>query len=606
MSDAQPQVPPQTADDGSARDSESKPAAPAAPRPYQAAARASRLGYLCFVGIFLLLCGVVWRLVEHETGVTTDVWIFGSLLLIFVPPAWHAQDFGRAVASRRGAAFGFVVLTLGLGLVVAGFVGWADVKFKPRLPSLDLTKSSRYSLSEESTKLLAKIDGTVFMTYVAQSGTDPGLRAKTMEQLRTYESSSAHVRVAEVDALRDPDAAARTLRDQGVVAATNSGEDTDLLVLTYAEPGKEPTPGKQKEIKVEPWTFSKMSSTDERKWLGESVITSGVFELVFQKFRAYATGGHGERPMAQEFKELRGVLSAQNVDVEGQPLVLSATPRIPDDCELLLVLNPTAKFTPEESALVGQWLQKGKTLFLAVDVGNDRSSSGLDEVMKPFGVHTRTNYEVYAPQLARATINQRDFLYSRGMGSSFVVQGPAYSDHPATKALRARAGLATFFYSSTYVDVDEKPPEGSDPQTVCQAPEAGEQTPVALRHDPARTDYTKIDPDTDKTTGKFPLIVTSTLKGKDATHDARLIVSGDTDVFSDRIIAEHAPNLDLARGLVQWGLRREGLVAVSDRTLEDPFITPTEYQKRFALGWPALVCVLPLIAGGMVWWARRR
>jgi hypothetical protein len=85
-----------------------------------------------------------------------------------------------------------------------------------------------------------------------------------------------------------------------------------------------------------------------------------------------------------------------------------------------------------------------------------------------------------------------------------------------------------------------------------------------------------------------------------------LILSGDTDVFSDRIIAEHSPNLDLARGLVQWGLKREGLVAVSDRTLEDPFITPTEYQRRFALGWPALVCLLPLIAGGMVWWARRR
>jgi len=581
---------------------------PSPAQPYQATVRSSRLGYLCFVGFFFLVCGLVWRAVEKDTGVITDVWIFAALLAMLVPPAWHANDLARAVASRRGAAFGYVVLTLGLGFVVAGFVGWAAVKFKSRLPAADLTKSSRYSLSEESMRVLEKVDGTVYATYLTQAGTDPGLRAKTIEQLRTYESATSHVRVAEVDALRSPDAAARTLREQGVASATSSGEDTDVVVLTYAEPGKEVAPGKQKEIKVEPWTFSKMSSTDERKWLGESVITGAIFELVFQKFRAYATGGHGERPLAKDFHELKNALTTQNIDVEATPLVLSSSPQIPDDCELLLVLGPTAPFTPDEAALVARWLDKGKTLFLAIDVQNDRWYTGLDTaVLDRFGVHTRAQFEVFAPQLQRMTINDRSVLVPQGIGSNFAVQGPAYAEHPATRALRARSGLATYFFRSTYIDVDEKPPEGADPQTVCTAPEAGEYTPVALRHDPSRTNFQQVNPDTDKTTGKMPLVVTSTLKAAaGGTGDSRLVISGDTDVFSDRVIAEHSPNLDLARGLVQWGLRREGLVSVSDRTLEDPYVTPTEYQRRFALGWPALVCLLPLIAGGMVWWARRR
>jgi hypothetical protein len=582
-----------------------RPAAPE-PTPYQATVRSSRLGYLCFLGFLFLVCGLVWRAVEKDTGVVTDVWIFASLLAMLVPPAWHANDLGRTIASRRGAAFGFVVLTLGLGFVVAGFIGWADVKFKARLPAADLTKSSRYSLSEESMRVLDKVEGTVYATYLTQAGTDPGLRGKTLEQLRTYESASSHVHVAEVDALRNPDAAARTLHDQGVVASTSSGEDTDVVVLTYAEPGKEVAPGKQKEIKVEPWTFSKMSSTEERKWLGESVVTGAIFELVFQKFRAYATGGHGERPLDKDFHELRSALTTQNIDVEAAPLVLSAKPQIPDDCELLLVLGPTAQFTPDEAALVSRWLDKGKTLFLAVDVQSDRTPTGLEPILDAFGVHTMTNYEVAAPQLQRMKINDRDVLVPAGFGSSFAVQGQAYAEHPATRALRARSGLATFFFRSSYIDVDPKPPEGSDPQTVCYAPEAGEYTPIGYRHDANRKDFTEPNPDTDKTSGKFPLIVTSTRKAKDGGGDSRLVLSGDTDVFSDRVIAEHSPNLDLARGLVQWGLRREGLVAVSDRTLEDPFVTPTEYQRRFALGWPALVCLLPLIAGGMVWWARRR
>jgi len=90
------------------------PTAKPEPQPYQASVRSSKLGYLCFIGFFFLVCGLVWRAVEKNTGVVTDVWIFAALLAMLVPPAWHASDLGRAVASRRGAAFGFVSLTLGL------------------------------------------------------------------------------------------------------------------------------------------------------------------------------------------------------------------------------------------------------------------------------------------------------------------------------------------------------------------------------------------------------------------------------------------------------------------------------------------------------------
>jgi hypothetical protein len=45
---------------------------------------------------------------------------------------------------------------------------------------------------------------------------------------------------------------------------------------------------------------------------------------------------------------------------------------------------------------------------------------------------------------------------------------------------------------------------------------------------------------------------------------------------------------------------------VSERTLEDPYVSPTEYQRRFAFWWPVAVALVPLITALMVWWARRR
>ena len=128
-----------------------------------------------------------------------------------------------------------------------------------------------------------------------------------------------------------------------------------------------------------------------------------------------------------------------------------------------------------------------------------------------------------------------------------------------------------------------------------------------MRRTKSRTDYSAPREGEDKLAGKLALLATSVHKSKESNgRDARLIVGGDTDVFSDRVVQSYRANLDLARGLVQWGLRREGLVSVSERTLEDPYVSPTERQKRFAFWWPLNVVLLPLILGGMVWWSRRR
>lgn len=584
------------------------PRSAAPSQPYQAPARASKLGHLFFTGLFLFVTGLFWRFVEEESGWVTSAWIFLSIVAMLVPFAWHLPDILKSAASRRGTAFAMVVVTIGLGLFVALFVGWADVylKKKGKLPALDLTSSSRFTLDEESLKLLDKVEGTVYATYLMHATEDEGLRTDALEQLRVFEAACPKVKFAEVDAVRKPDVAARILKEQGV-QGTSSGEDTDLIVLTYAEPGKEVAPGKQKEIKVERWAFTKTSSAGVPKWLGESVIASGIYELVFQKYKAYTTGGHGERSFNDDFRELRGALVTQNIDVETTPLNLATTPKVPDDCELLFILGPTAPFTPEEAEAVTRWLDQGKTMVFTVDMMEDRSPTGLEALLEKFGVATRSNFEVIAPKVGRDMARGLELV--GGMSNQFPVYGDAYGEHPAVRALRSRSGLATYFFRSTYVEIDDKPPAGVTPEIVCTAPEhqATGATPVALRHTKDRTNYTTIMADRDKVTGKFPLIVTSVKKPKDATgRDARVVVSGDTDVFSDRVIGSYPANLDLVRGLVQWGLRREGLVAVSERSLEDPYVTPTEYQKRFAFFWPMAVVFLPLIVGGMVWWSRRR
>ena len=130
------------------------------------------------------------------------------------------------------------------------------------------------------------------------------------------------------------------------------------------------------------------------------------------------------------------------------------------------------------------------------------------------------------------------------------------------------------------------------------------------RVEPGRMSYDAPNPDTDVIGGRRALVATATRTLRTAPgegdRDARIVVFADTDVLTDQLIAQVPPNLDLAMGFLQWGIRREGLVAVSERTIEQERVELDPYGQRVALAWPLAVALLALIMGGLVWWTRRR
>ena len=87
---------------------------------------------------------------------------------------------------------------------------------------------------------------------------------------------------------------------------------------------------------------------------------------------------------------------------------------------------------------------------------------------------------------------------------------------------------------------------------------------------------------------------------------ARIVLAGDSDAFSDPVVGQSPPNLDLFGGLAQWALRREDLVAVSDKTLDLEIATVGDRERRMAFWWPLAIALTALLAGAAVGWSRRR
>lgn len=582
------------------------PAATPPQQPYQAATRSSPWGYVFFGGLLLLLSGLFWLWVENETTTVLRVWLFAGLVATLSPLFWHIVDVVDAVRSRRGAASGFVILTTVLGVVALGIVSKINMDKGQGVWTKDTTTTGKYTLGEATRKLLDEVKGTIYLTYLEQATTDPGLREAAQDQINVYAAVSDRVNVKVLNALREGDRAKQYLREVGVTG-TSSGELDDVVVLSYAEEGKEPVPGRHKEVRVEPFTWLKRSALGETKWLGEQVLSDGIMELVFRRYKVYATGGHGERVIAEELRTLREALQGQNVEVAEAPLDLRAEPRVPDDCDVLLILDPKTPFAPEEAAALGTYLDRGRTLMVTMDVAQQRRDTGLESLLDAYGIFLRPNYVVIAP--FRVASGMTDVFQPRPL---LVVRQQDYADHPAVKALASRAGFSTVFNESTFLELDEEPGEGVEVEPVIFAPfvEQLEVPGFAARVDPTRRDYSAPNPDTDRVAARLPLAAAATKRvagmAGEGGVDARVVVLGDTDVLTDALIAQIPPNLDLGLGLIQWGIRREGLVAVSERTIEQERVELNDYGQRVALAWPLGVALLSLLCGGLVWWTRRR
>ncbi len=574
--------------------------------PYQAATKTSPWVWVFCAGILLLLSGLLWWWVEDTSDWLTRGWLFVGLVLTLAPVFWHAVDIYAAVFSRRGAASGFVLLSLVLAVVGYGIVGWLNIERGDTWWKADTTKGGRYTLDDESQKLLAQIEGTLFLTYVQQASTDPGLRAEAIDQVRVYGDAGPKVKVETLNGIRDPARTKAYLGSVGV-AGTTSGETDDLLVISYAEPGREPVPGKHKEVRIEPYSMYKSSPTGETKWLGERVISDAITELVFRRYTAYATGGHGERALAEELRAVRDGLRAQNVEVVAAPLELAATRSVPDDCDLLLILDPQTPFSPEEQSALESYLARGRALFLSVDVARQRRELGLEKLLDGYGLYARPNYVVIAP-----------FLKATGMTNVYtplpllVVRPQDYSQHAAVAALRARAGLATVFNESTFIEIEERPKAGVQVEGLVYAPyvEGVDPPGFCARVDETRVDFQTPNRDTDKVGGR-PAIAACASRAiasapGTAQASSRVVLFGDTDVLTDQMIQRAPANRDLAMGALLWAIRREGLVAVSARTLETDTVKLSPHAARLAQAWPLGVAILSLFVGLLIWWLRRR
>jgi ABC-type uncharacterized transport system involved in gliding motility auxiliary subunit len=436
--------------------------------------------------------------------------------------------------------------------VIVGVVSVANVLANRYNKSYDATSNKRYSLSDQTAKIVKGLKQDATITYFAQGREFQ----QGKDQLDQYAKLSPKVHIKYVDPDKDPNVA----REAGI---KNYG--TTVVQI-----------GAKKE---------------EAKSLSEEGITGAFIRDLKNTTRTVCfvagSGEHqiedSERSGYSRFKELLG-----KDDYTAKSISLLQKAEVPADCTVLVVGGPSGDYQQPEVDAIKKFVEDGGRALLMLDpplkMGRSEiaDNDALAVVLQGWGVTLDKDLILDLNPIGQLA----------GLGPQ-VALVTVYNTHAIVNEMK---GSATGFPLSRSLDVK------SGGKTTVEKLFSSSDTSLAT----SKLDSPNIDPN-DSKNRKGPLTIAaagSYNTGKENSQ-GRFVVIGSASWAANSFINFNG-NRDLALNAMNWLSSDEDLISIRPKDREDRRITMTRGQLNVVR--IASQFVLPLIvifAGVSVWWRRR-
>jgi ABC-type uncharacterized transport system involved in gliding motility auxiliary subunit len=464
----------------------------------------------------------------------------------------------RSVRVRRlsNTVVGFLAF-VGI-VVIVGFIG-------QRHPlRMDLSESKRYTLSEQSKKVLGSLQGDVSIkAFFQEAGRN---REQTRDLLETYRYCSKNIHYEFIDPDRQPMLARQyQVRTYGTLVLEGFGKSQTVTNVD------------------------------------EEAITNAVMKLTqrSEKVVCFLTG-HGERDTGDVGKDgysmVKSAVEKENFRVKS--LNLLTEPRIPEDAALVVIAGPQKRLLGGEIDLLREYIQhKGQVLVLIEPLAD----GGLGDLLKAYGL-SLTGDIIVDPM-------------SRVFGASYLMPViTQYGFHKITEGFT----VASVFPTARSVYPEEKSPAGI---TLTELASTSPSSWAATDYRSSTSKELRFDEKKDKK-GPIPVAAIAAIgtKPDGETDDreqgepradkrgpaAHLAVFGDCDFASNTYFALQG-NGDFFLNTVNFLAQQEDLISIERPKSRSAPLTLSRSQERI-LFWMGLV-LMPLVvlaAGIGVFQARRK
>ena len=454
-----------------------------------------------------------------------------------------AISTAAAQRARTGATAGLYTV---LVIAILAVVNYLGVRFnKP----LDLTSNKRYTLSEETAKIVGNLKEEAKITYFDTS--DGFEQARGI--LDRYRNLSSKIHIDYVDLRRDPMRA----REYGV----------RYKGMAFVEEG---------------------SQREEAKSLDEQGITGAFLKLSKGIRKVCFVTGSKELSLDQtEGSGLSGFKSLlERYNYHPDTINLIDKSAVPEDCKVAIVAGPKSDYPANEVAALKTFVENGgRALFLLdppLDVRGEHISenTALANLLESWGVTVDKDLVLEEAEISALTGAQNPLINH-------------YEDHPIVKDMKSGYILLPIVRS-------------------LQVKNAGKSTVSKLfstsDSSVAQSDLTSghIKPDDpNNKKGPFALGAAGTYDTGKPNDGGRFVVIGTSEFLANDSIAT-VLNRDLALNILNWLSSDEDLISIRAKEPEDRRLDPdarkmTLFAYSDLLGFPLLI----IVAGIAVFMKRR-
>ncbi|HVH20720.1 MAG TPA: Gldg family protein [Myxococcota bacterium] len=528
----------------------------------------SLLAALGLVGIAFALLSFVLVLFSGA-GLASDLgWIGANLvvglglLVTSVTLSWSTlRERMSSGEARRAGRYGSsaVVGTL-VAIAILGMLGFLASRYHKKY---DWTESGIHTLSDQSQKVLANLDGDVeVLALVSKVDSEP-VRAL----LDKYADVSPRFKVE----YADPNVRPGLLEQYGITP-----DELGKGLVRIAIGGD----------------AVKLTELDEEK------VTNAMVKLTRtgQKI-VYFLDGHGEKPIDGEAANARdgygrAAEALRNENYTAKPLLLASTGEVPADADAVIIAGPRRPLLPEETKALEAYLAKGGAVLVLLD---PRVHTEFVAQLASWGVELGDD----------VVIDRTLALFGRAMSPFADSYDPA---HEITRGLRdptlfhevrsVKAGPGfteiVFTGNESWAERDLAMLD-ADGKAALDPTDLAGPVPVAVAGTPTLP--------ADATPPAEP----AAAEGEDApvTKAARLVVFGDVD-FADNEFIEAYSNRNLFVNSVNWLIGDVEAISIRPAQSRASRFQLSAEQFR-TIRWLSLF-VLPqaiAILGVFTWWSRR-
>ena len=425
--------------------------------------------------------------------------------------------------------------------------------------SWDLTSTKRFSLSDQTRKIVGGLDREVTIHYFDRN--DQFNQARDL--LENYNHLSPRLSVEYVDPDRKP-----------AIARQYEITTYGTIVLTSGD------------------------KREEANLLEEESITNTLIRLLKTGTKNVCfVGGHGEHGVDDtERQGLSGAKEAlENSRYAVKSISLLRQAKIPEDCSVVVVAGPETEYVePEVEALRSFVEDGGRALFMLGPGGSEK----LVELLAGWNVELKKDLVI--------DLNPLNQLFGADATMPIINE---YKSHTITRELSRTMTLIPFARS---VQPGEDFKTGIAVETLFETSEESWATQfnpgmemITLRREQA-------------TEGPIPLSVAGTLskdeggngetaEGEDSSEkkEGRFVVIGSSRFPINAYLGFNA-NRDLFVNIANWLSSDEDLISVRPKSPEDRRVNLSAGQMRWVFYLSVVGLPLLMVASGVaVWWRRR-